>query len=57
MNFRENLGGPSGRSASIAGYLTEGMFEPPPARLAPPPAPPNVNQQKQENLGPFGGPL
>lgn len=51
------LGGPSGGSASIAGYLTEGMFEPPPARLAPPPAPPcnKDGQQKfDEEFGPLG---
>ncbi|KAL7076697.1 hypothetical protein ACQ4LE_003778 [Meloidogyne hapla] len=39
-------GGPSG-SESIAGYLTEGMFEPPPARIAPPPS-----QQKQQQQNP-----
>uniref|UniRef100_A0A915DHV1 Uncharacterized protein n=1 Tax=Ditylenchus dipsaci TaxID=166011 RepID=A0A915DHV1_9BILA len=33
-------GGPSG-SAAVAGYLTEGMFEPPPQRKAPPPLPLN----------------
>ncbi|KAI1707730.1 dnaJ domain-containing protein [Ditylenchus destructor] len=32
-------GGPSG-SGAVAGYLTEGMFEPPPQRKAPPPVPP-----------------
>lgn len=53
-------GGPSGGTSSIAGYLTEGMFEPPPARIAPPPqirAPAADSQQRNNDLGPLGGPL
>uniref|UniRef100_A0A914LCQ0 Uncharacterized protein n=1 Tax=Meloidogyne incognita TaxID=6306 RepID=A0A914LCQ0_MELIC len=41
-------GGPSG-SESIAGYLTEGMFEPPPARIPPPPPPTSQQQPANSN--------
>ncbi|KAI3415622.1 hypothetical protein GPALN_005220 [Globodera pallida] len=48
-------GGPSGGSSSVAGYLTEGMFEPPPARIAPPPQP--KTEKNNNSIDPFGGPL
>lgn len=37
-NQTQAITGPSAGSSSIAGYLTEGMFEPPPSRMEPPPA-------------------
>ncbi|KAL3096073.1 hypothetical protein niasHS_005832 [Heterodera schachtii] len=52
-------GGPSGGSSSVAGYLTERMFEPPPARIAPPPQPAEKasTERNNNNIDPLRGPL